>query len=114
MSAPNPDVSPDASSDDGPDLGPEVAPPRRRRSRTWLLAGCAALLSLVCCGGAASAVVLTVISAEANKPQNQNQAQGLRCGGQTVDITAKLPSVNSLSQDQMRNAAIIVSVGQQM
>jgi murein DD-endopeptidase MepM/ murein hydrolase activator NlpD len=78
------------------------------------LLGLAGLLVVVCCGGTTIAFVYTAIRNQALKAESQNQGQGADCGGRTVVVSGKLPSINSLSQEQIRNAAIIVSVGQQM
>jgi murein DD-endopeptidase MepM/ murein hydrolase activator NlpD len=90
-------------------------PRTRRPGRILTLAiGLAGLLTLVCCGGAAAAFVYSAIRDEALKSQGQAQMLGANCGGRTVDVAAKLPSISSLSQEQTHNAAIIISVGQQM
>ena len=41
-------------------------------------------------------------------------AFGAGCGGKTVDITVNLNSVASLGPEQTHNAAVVISVGQQM
>ncbi|MEN3304120.1 MAG: hypothetical protein V7603_322 [Micromonosporaceae bacterium] len=79
-----------------------------------VLLGLAGLLIVVCCGGTTIAFVYTAIRNQSIKAQSQNQAQGADCGGHTVVVSGKLPSVSALSKEQIRNAAIIVSVGQQM
>ena len=43
-----------------------------------------------------------------------NAAFGAGCGGKTVDITVNLNSVASLGPEQTHNAAVVISVGQQM
>jgi murein DD-endopeptidase MepM/ murein hydrolase activator NlpD len=90
-------------------------PVRRPVRLVAVLAGAIGLLVVLCCGGVATAFVYQSMRDEAAR-QAADQAQGQNggCGGKTVDVAAKLPSVSSLSQEQIRNAAVIISVGQQM
>ncbi|HKS98219.1 MAG TPA: M23 family metallopeptidase [Rugosimonospora sp.] len=77
--------------------------------------GLVGLLGVVCCGGAVAAYVYNVARKEAISAQSQNQMNtNMSCGGQVVNAAMKLPSINSLSQEQIHNAAVIISVGQQM
>jgi murein DD-endopeptidase MepM/ murein hydrolase activator NlpD len=73
-----------------------------------------AVVVLICCGAGGGFFALHVINANRQAAlQNQVNPQG--CGGQTVAVdNSKLPNIESLGKDQMHNAAIIVSVGQQM
>ncbi|HWB36130.1 MAG TPA: M23 family metallopeptidase [Rugosimonospora sp.] len=52
-----------------------------------------------------------VLDGLSGDPDTTNAALG--CGGGTVDVNAKLPSMSQLSAEQVHNAAIIVQVGQQ-
>ncbi|MET7398446.1 M23 family metallopeptidase [Dactylosporangium sp. NPDC005572] len=79
----------------------------RRRIRPALLVALATVLILVCCGGG----VVSLFMDAADK--TVDYAAG--CGnGQLVDAAAELPSHRSYNQEQVRNAAIIVRVGQDM
>ena len=79
------------------------------RRRVGILTAVTVILTIVCCAGGAAAYFLGGLS---STDSSQNSALG--CGGKTVDVNADLPSVNSLGATQMHNAAIIVSVGQQL
>src|SRR5438552_2924466 len=85
----------------------------RRRGRVGLLVSLVVTLSVLCCAGSAAAFFLGGLSASTN-----NAAFGAGCGGKAVDPSANvkvnLVSVASLSQAQTHNAAVIISVGQQM
>ncbi|WP_432843574.1 M23 family metallopeptidase [Dactylosporangium sp. CA-092794] len=82
-------------------------PHRKRRIRPALLAALGTVLLLVCCGGVAVAFF-------ADAARN-TQTYDAGCGnGQLVDAAAKMPSHHELSEEQVRNAAIIVRVGQDM
>jgi murein DD-endopeptidase MepM/ murein hydrolase activator NlpD len=66
-------------------------------------------LLLLCFGGAASALLLGL------EDDGDFTLAGNGCGlQQTVDPDGKLPELSDLDADQMRNAAVIVSVAQQM
>ena len=80
----------------------------RRRIRPGLVIALGAVLVLLCCGGGVASFFMDA----ANQPTEPN---AFGCGNATVvDANAKLPTLASLGPDQMRNAAIIVRVGQQM
>jgi murein DD-endopeptidase MepM/ murein hydrolase activator NlpD len=70
----------------------------------------AATLLLLCFGGAASALLLGL--------EDDNNSLTLASNGcgvqQTVDPDDKLPDLGNLDADQMRNAATIINVAQQM
>jgi murein DD-endopeptidase MepM/ murein hydrolase activator NlpD len=78
-----------------------------------LLAGGTALLTLMCCGGGAALYAYQTLRDQANAAKTA-QMKSASCGGQAVVVSDNLPSVSSLSKEQMHNAAIIISVGQQM
>ncbi len=66
---------------------------------------------LLCFGGTASALLLGL----SDEDENSFALAGNGCGNQqTVDPNGKLPTVDGIDADQMRNAAIIISVAQQM
>lgn len=76
-----------------------------------LALGCAVVMTVTlgCCGGAAS----YFLGGLAPKPNNG--ATLAACGqGATVDPTAKVARLGSLTDEQMRNAAIIIATGQKM
>jgi murein DD-endopeptidase MepM/ murein hydrolase activator NlpD len=80
------------------------------RRRLGILAAAAMVLAIVCCVGGTAAFFLDGLN-----PSPANRATGpLACGGKVVDVNAKLPSINSLGDTQIHNAAVIISVGQQM
>ena len=78
-----------------------------RRIRPTLLIALATVLILVCCGGGAVSFFMDAA--------NNTVTYDSGCGnGQMVDVAAKLPNHRELSPEQVRNAAIIVRVGQDM
>lgn len=83
----------------------EVHPKRKLRPVLFVVVG--ALLLLICCGGG---VVAFFMDAARN-----TQTYDAGCGnGQLVDVSANMPAHHELSEEQVRNAAIIVRVGQDM
>nr|BFE63733.1 hypothetical protein GCM10020063_082590 [Dactylosporangium thailandense] len=82
-------------------------PGRRRFVGPALLAVVCSALLLVCCAGAAAAFFFDA----SRKTQNYD----IGCGnGQLVNAAANLPSHHELSEEQVRNAAVIVRVGQDL
>ena len=81
----------------------------RRRGRVGILITLVVTLTVLCCAGSAAAFFLGGLSDSVN-----NAAFGAGCGGKTVDITVNLNSVASLGPEQTHNAAVVISVGQQM
>jgi murein DD-endopeptidase MepM/ murein hydrolase activator NlpD len=81
-----------------------------RRIRVALAVALAAALALLCCGGGISVFFLGGLFDE------DTDVYGYGCGtAALVDPTAaKLPRAGQLGDEQMRNAAIIVQIGQQM
>ncbi|MFI5906256.1 M23 family metallopeptidase [Dactylosporangium sp. NPDC051541] len=82
--------------------------PRKRRfiGPALLAVVCSALL-LVCCAGAAVAFFFDA--------KRNTQTYDTGCGnGQLVNAAAGLPSHRELSEEQVRNAAVIVRVGQDL
>jgi murein DD-endopeptidase MepM/ murein hydrolase activator NlpD len=71
-----------------------------------------ATLALLCCGGGVSAFFLTTLGGDT--PANPVGAT-LGCGRLgLMDPNGRLPRVSALGEEQMRNAAIIIGVGQKM
>jgi murein DD-endopeptidase MepM/ murein hydrolase activator NlpD len=81
----------------------------RRLLRPGVLVAIGISLVLLCCGGGAVAFFLNVV----DSPSSQN-ASGCGASAPPVDSNGKLPSLSQLGSDQMHNAAVIISVGQQM
>ncbi|MEV8513410.1 M23 family metallopeptidase [Dactylosporangium sp. NPDC051484] len=79
----------------------------KKRIRPVFLAALCTLLLLLCCGGGAVAFFLDA----ARNTQNYDAGCG---NGELVDAAAKMPNHHELSEEQVRNAAIIVRVGQDM
>src|SRR5437588_3742980 len=81
-----------------------------KRRRLAVLVTLAAVLTVLCCVGGTAAFFL-------GGPSNSvNAAFGAGCGDKTVDVNVdvSLTSVASLGQEQTHNAAVVISVGQQM
>jgi murein DD-endopeptidase MepM/ murein hydrolase activator NlpD len=81
-----------------------------RRGRVALAVALTAALALLCCGGGLSVFFLSGIFDE------DTDVFGYGCGAATVidPKNPKLPRAGQLGDEQMRNAAIIIQVGQQM
>jgi murein DD-endopeptidase MepM/ murein hydrolase activator NlpD len=79
------------------------------RRRLGIITAVTVILTIVCCGGGAAAYFLGGLNST-----DSSQTAALGCGGKIVNVSDPLPSVNSLGDTQMHNAAIIVSVGQQV
>ncbi|MEU8229915.1 M23 family metallopeptidase [Actinoplanes sp. NPDC048967] len=76
-----------------------------------LLVALTATLALLCCGGAVSALLVGEFD---DKEENLNLLSA-NCGvGGPIDPKGKLPQVGSYSAEQIKNAAIIISVGKQL
>ena len=82
----------------------------KRRGRAGLLVAFVVVLTVLCCAGSAAAFFLGGLSGSSAS----NAAFNANCTAKTVDVNVKLPSINSLGQGQIHNAAVIISVGQQM
>ncbi|WP_432994972.1 M23 family metallopeptidase [Dactylosporangium sp. CA-233914] len=83
-------------------------PTRGKRLRPAFLVALCAGLVLICCGAG-------VVGFFMDAARNTQDYDAAGCGnGQLVDASAKLPSHHELSEEQVRNAAIIVRVGQDM
>lgn len=81
-----------------------------RRGRVALAVALTATLLLLCCGGGVSVFFLGGLFDE------DTDVYGYGCGGGAMvdPRSAKLPRAGQLGDEQMRNAAVIVQVGQQM
>ena len=85
--------------------------PSKRRQRIALAIAVSAVLALVCCGGGTAAFFLDGLAGDSG---NSN-AFSFGCGtAALVDPNGRLPRAAALSEEQMRNAAIIIGTGQQM
>jgi murein DD-endopeptidase MepM/ murein hydrolase activator NlpD len=83
--------------------------PGRRRVKTMIAAMVTTLLAALCCGGGAVAYFLTDLG-------GSSDAFGFDCGKNTgtVDPDGDLPRVDSIGDEQVHNAAVIIQVGQRM
>jgi murein DD-endopeptidase MepM/ murein hydrolase activator NlpD len=103
-------------SDDGPD--PSVLDDgqehdsirgRRRRPRPALWIALAATLTLLCCGGGLGAFTLDQLSG------TNIGSNAFTCGQKgVIDPTKEMPRIGPYGEEQIRNAAIIISVGHEM
>jgi murein DD-endopeptidase MepM/ murein hydrolase activator NlpD len=83
---------------------------RRARRRTALIVAASVALCLVCGGGVTFSFLDGLFG-----DGTQAASAALGCGNnQPIDLSAKLPSINSLVDEQVRDAAIIVKTGQDM
>jgi murein DD-endopeptidase MepM/ murein hydrolase activator NlpD len=89
--------------------------PRRswRPGRIVVALAATVVLTLLCCGGTAAAYFFGGFAGAGTGGQDGANANLSACG-QHADVTpdATLPDVAALDQDQVRNAAIIIRVGQ--
>jgi murein DD-endopeptidase MepM/ murein hydrolase activator NlpD len=84
--------------------------PKRRTGRLALLVALGAALLLVCCGSP-----VAFFLGGLGGTGRDSRAISLGCGGsEPIDIDAKVSRLGRLGQEQMRNAAIIINVGQKM
>jgi murein DD-endopeptidase MepM/ murein hydrolase activator NlpD len=83
-----------------------------RRARVGLIVALVAALTLLCCGGGSAAFFLDAL----NGNSTRTTTLGAQCGrtGATVDPNGTFERVESLGEAQMRNAAIIIAVGQKL
>jgi murein DD-endopeptidase MepM/ murein hydrolase activator NlpD len=92
-------------------LGDHMIRRRRPTRRIGLLVALTATLALLCCGGGVSAFFLTTLGGDTSTPLGSTMGCG-RSG--PVDPNGRLPRASTLSEEQMRNAAIIIGAGQVM
>jgi murein DD-endopeptidase MepM/ murein hydrolase activator NlpD len=83
---------------------------QRQQPRIGLIVAILAATLLLCCGGGASVFLLAD-----RRVDNADNAFSFGCGSNAlVDPNRALPRAGSLGDEQMRNTAIIISVGQRM
>ncbi|MDT4989784.1 MAG: hypothetical protein QOI74_3878 [Micromonosporaceae bacterium] len=82
-----------------------------RKFRIGLIVALVAGLALLCCGGGSAAFFLDGLNGSTN-----TSSLNADCGklGLVVDPKANFDRMGSLGQDQMRNAATIIAVGQKL
>ncbi|MBB5871257.1 murein DD-endopeptidase MepM/ murein hydrolase activator NlpD [Allocatelliglobosispora scoriae] len=91
------------------DFAPAGMRDERRRPRIGLWIALTATLALLCCGGGISALFLDQLSG------TNAASAAFTCGkAGVVDINSKMPRIGPYSEDQIRNAAIIITVGHEM
>ncbi|WP_245719112.1 M23 family metallopeptidase [Micromonospora rhizosphaerae] len=88
------------------------SPGRRRKLRVGVLAAAlTTILTLLCCVGGAAAFFLTELAGD----EKDGMTAGLACDpAHPVSITGDMPRFTEYGEGQLRNAAIIVKVGQDM
>lgn len=88
------------------------AEPKRRRLRAGAIAGVlTAALALLCCAGGAGAFFLTELGGGDDRLRLANQ----NCTGDfRVEITGEMPRMSEYGEVQLRNAARIIKVGQEL
>ncbi|MGR6322560.1 M23 family metallopeptidase [Micromonospora soli] len=89
---------------------PDETAPRRRKLRVGVLATAVTIaLTLLCCVGGAGAFLLT----ELGDDEQDGLAAGLACdAAHQVDVTGQMPRFTEYGEGQLRNAAVIIKVGQ--
>ncbi|MEV0152604.1 M23 family metallopeptidase [Micromonospora sp. NPDC050686] len=87
--------------------------PTRRTLRRGVVAGAlTALLALLCCVGGAGAFLLTELGDE---KQDEPVAATFGCTqAHGVNVTGRMPRFAEYGEEQLRNAAVIIKVGQEM
>jgi murein DD-endopeptidase MepM/ murein hydrolase activator NlpD len=82
-----------------------------KKFRIGLIVALVAGLALLCCGGGSAAFFLDGLNGSTD-----TNSLGVNCGklGLVVDPKANFDRMGSLGQDQMRNAATIIAVGQKL
>ena len=89
--------------------------PDRSGKRAVTLATIAGISLLICCGGGTAAGVAAAAYFFGGLNASSNTF-GFGCGQNTksISVTGELPRVADLSEEQIRNAAIIIQVGQNL
>lgn len=86
-------------------------PPRRRIRIGAVAAALTGTLALLCCGGGSAAFFLTNLGGDQESLVSNEQ----QCDDEhQVNVTGKMPRMSVYGASQMRNAAIIIKVGQDM
>ncbi|SBT48970.1 M23 family metallopeptidase [Micromonospora auratinigra] len=84
----------------------------RRKLRLGVLAtAVTAVLALLCCVGGAGAFLLTELGDEKKDPASAGPGCNI---GQRVSVTGSMPRMAEYGDGQLRNAAVIIKVGQDM
>ncbi|GHJ51470.1 hypothetical protein Nm8I071_07770 [Nonomuraea sp. TT08I-71] len=91
---------------------PGVTAPVRRKLRVGVLVtAVTTVLTLLCCVGGAGAFLLTELGGD----QKDGVLAGLNCDpAYQVDLTGDMPRFTEYGEGQLRNAAVIIKVGQDM
>ena len=91
---------------------PGVTAPVRRKLRVGVLAtAVTTVLTLLCCVGGAGAFLLTELGGD----QKDGVLAGLNCDpAYQVNLTGDMPRFTEYGEGQLRNAAVIIKVGQDM
>ncbi|TDB90014.1 M23 family metallopeptidase [Micromonospora fluostatini] len=87
--------------------------PRRSLRLGALAAALTATLALLCCTGGAGAFFLTELGGDSDDPL-ANSMSGCSPDHKVPDVTGSMPRTFGYGERQMRNAAIIIKVGQDM
>ncbi|GHJ11511.1 hypothetical protein TPA0907_58780 [Micromonospora humidisoli] len=92
------------------ELSPTAAP--RRRVRVGAVAAAlTGALALLCCGGGSAAFFLTNLGGDQESlVSNEQQCEDEH----RVNVTGKMPRMSAYGASQLRNAAVIIKVGQDM
>ncbi|MEV4491677.1 M23 family metallopeptidase [Micromonospora coxensis] len=86
-------------------------PPRRRLRIGALVTALTATFALLCCGGGSAAFFLTNLGGE----RNDLVSNEMTCEqDHKVDVTGSMPRMSDYGDSQLRNAAVIIKVGQEM
>ncbi|MFF4811375.1 M23 family metallopeptidase [Micromonospora chersina] len=91
---------------------PDATAPVRRKLRVGVLVtAVTTVLTLLCCVGGAGAFLLTELGGD----QKDGVLAGLNCDpAYQVDLTGDMPRFTEYGEGQLRNAAVIIKVGQDM
>ncbi|SCL66941.1 M23 family metallopeptidase [Micromonospora chersina] len=91
---------------------PGVTAPVRRKLRVGVLVtAVTTVLTLLCCVGGAGAFLLTELGGD----QKDGVLAGLNCDpAYQVNLTGEMPRFTEYGEGQLRNAAVIIKVGQDM
>ncbi|MEV0805628.1 M23 family metallopeptidase [Micromonospora sp. NPDC050200] len=86
-------------------------PPRRRLRIGALVTALTATFALLCCGGGTAAFFLTDLGGDDQSLVASEQT----CGeDHRVNVTGRMPRMSDYGDSQLRNAAVIIKVGQDM
>ncbi|MEU9509468.1 M23 family metallopeptidase [Micromonospora sp. NPDC048170] len=86
--------------------------PRRRFRIGALAAGLTVTLALLCCTGGAGAFFLTELGGDTADPMTRASMECIE--NQRIDIRGKMPRMSQYGEIELRNAARIIKVGQEM